>query len=22
MEVLQNIWQGIANYWRLVAEIS
>ena len=22
MDILQNIWQGIANYWRLVAEIS
>ena len=22
MEILQNIWQGITNYWRLVAEIS
>ncbi|MEE2942652.1 MAG: diadenylate cyclase CdaA [Verrucomicrobiota bacterium] len=22
MDTLQNIWQGIANYWRLVAEIS
>ena len=22
MDILQNIWQGIVNYWRLVAEIS
>ena len=22
MDIFQNIWQGIANYWRLVAEIS
>ena len=22
MDILQNIWQGVTNYWRLVAEIS
>ncbi|MFQ3169704.1 MAG: anti-sigma-K factor RskA, partial [Limisphaerales bacterium] len=22
MEILENIWQDVENYWRLVAEIS